>query len=69
MNFLNPGDLVYIPQDVWLHGKNAGTTQKPTMAILLEESKSDDGWYVFIEGQKKKVAKKHIYPMGEMHVS
>ena len=69
MNFLNPGDLVHIPQDVWLHGKNSGTTQKPIIAILLEESEGGSGWYIFAEGQKKKVAKKHVYPMRETHVS
>ena len=69
MNFLNPGDLVYIPQDVWLHGKNAGTTQKPTIAILLKESEGADSWYIFVEGQKKRVAKKYVYPMGEAYAS
>ena len=69
MNFFNPGDLVHIPQDVWLHSDHPATTQKPTIAILLEKSENDDGWYIIIEGQKRKVAKKHIYPMREAHVS
>jgi|TARA_B110000495_G_C22801880_1_gene468418 hypothetical protein len=62
------GDLVYIPQDVYLWAPmNApntySATNKPTTAVVIEEA--SDAVLLFVHGRRMSAKKKHVYPYTE----
>jgi hypothetical protein len=68
------GDLVYIPQGVYIYSTVHGTTQtpKPVTAVLINPQTSYFAAKVFLEGREVFVKREHIYPLtrkGEQNVS
>ena len=62
------GDLVYIPQDVYLWAPmnapvDTSRTSKPTTAVVIEESAVFV--LLFVHGRRMAAKKKHVYPYTE----
>ena len=74
MDFFNRGDLAYIPQDVLLYRVSGDhrfgyvKTEKPTVAVILEElNKNSNDCCIFAFGGKFAVNKNHVYSMEGTH--
>ena len=68
------GDLVYIPQGVYIYSTVRGATQtpKPVTALLICPETSYFAAKVLLEGEEVFVKREHIYPLtrkGEQNVS
>ena len=63
---LEHGDLVYIPQDVFLYSSSRRyRTKKPLTALYLEEKPENFTLEVLVAGTKMNVRKNHVYPLKE----
>lgn len=64
MNY-EKGDLVYIPQDVLLFGKQRRfRTNRPTTAVFLEEEQGFT-YKILVGSDAVSVRRNHIYPLTE----
>lgn len=60
------GDLIYIPQDVYLYSAELKyRTTKPQTALYLNESPHNYMLQVLIDGVTMNVRKNHVYPLKE----
>ncbi len=68
------GDLVYIPQGVFIYSTETGAceTHKPLTAVLISEQSCYFTARVFLDGKEVFVKREHLYPLkprGEQNVS
>jgi hypothetical protein len=64
---MQEGDLVHIPQDVYLVTKdnlNIYRTKKPMIGIFMGETPTQH-CMIYVLGRKNRVEKKYVYPMEE----
>ena len=60
------GDLVYIPQDVYLYSAELKyRTTKPQTGLYLNESSHNYMLQVLVDGVTMNVRKNHVYPLKE----
>ena len=65
MNFVQ-GDLIYIPQDVYLYSPELKyRTTKPLTGLYLDETKHNYMLQVLVDGVTMNVRKNHVYPLKE----
>ncbi len=66
MNF-EKGDLVYVPQDVLLFGKQKRfRTNRPTTAVFIEEE-TGFTYKILVGAVPMSVRRNHIYPLKELN--
>ncbi len=64
---MQEGDLVHIPQDVYLVTSdhlNIYKTEKPMVGIFMGEAPTQH-CMIYVLGRKNRVEKRHVYPMEE----
>lgn len=71
---METGDLVYIPQGVYIYSTANGATltPKPVTALLITPHTSYFAAKVFLDGKEVFVKREHIYPLkrkGKQNVS
>lgn len=63
---LEQGDLLYIPQDVYLYSPELKyTTTKPLTALYLSNNNGSPVLQILVDGVTMNVRKKHVYPLKE----
>ena len=63
---LQKGDLVYIPQDVYLYSAELKyRTKKPQTGLYLDETSHNYMLQVLVDGVTMSVRKNHVYPLKE----
>lgn len=61
---MRKGDLVYIPQDVYLYSTSQSfKTTKPQTALCVDGKSEELTLKVLIDGILMNVRKNHVYPM------
>tara|TARA_Y100000004_G_scaffold115559_1_gene129792 strand:- start:364 stop:582 length:219 start_codon:yes stop_codon:yes gene_type:complete len=61
---LQKGDLIYIPQDVYLYGEDLKyRTSKPQTGLYIDETAHNFMMQVLVDGIKMNVRKNHVYPL------
>jgi len=63
---LQKGDLIYIPQDVYLYGEDVKyRTSKPQTGLYIDETTHNYLIQVLVDGIRMNVRKNHVYPLKE----
>tara|TARA_Y100000592_G_C5404772_1_gene285033 strand:- start:660 stop:863 length:204 start_codon:yes stop_codon:yes gene_type:complete len=63
---LEQGDLIYIPQDVYLYSTELKyRTTKPLTGLYIDETKHNFMLQVLVDGVTMNVRKNHVYPLKE----
>ena len=63
---MEKGDLIYIPQDVFLYSRNHRyRTTKPLTGLYLDEKEDNFTMKVLVDGEKMNVRKNHVYLLEE----
>ena len=63
---LQKGDLIYIPQDVYLYGEDVKyRTSKPQTGLYIDGTTHNYMIQVLVDGIRMNVRKNHVYPLKE----